>query len=62
MHWDDAAHSLTIGAREGSFPGMLEKRTFRVVLVSQAHGNGIQASEAAEKTVTYTGKMISVKP
>ncbi len=51
MHWDDAAHTLTIGAREGSYPGMLEKRSFRVVLlVGRGHGNGISASETAEKT------------
>jgi alpha-D-xyloside xylohydrolase len=61
MHWDDAAHSLTIGAREGSFPGMLEKRSFRVVMVGKAHGNGISASESVEKTVSYSGETVSVK-
>ena len=30
--WDDAARTLTIGAREGSFPGMLENRKFTVML------------------------------
>ena len=25
-HWDDAAHTLTIGERQGHFPGMLENR------------------------------------
>jgi alpha-D-xyloside xylohydrolase len=61
MRWDDAAHTLTIGAREGSFPGMLEKRSFRVVMVDKAHGNGISASESAEKTVSYSGEKVSVK-
>ena len=32
LHWDDAARTLTIGAREGSFPGMLRIRTFFVTL------------------------------
>ena len=62
MHWDDAAHTLTIGSREGSFPGMREKRTFRVVVVAKAHGSGIAASETAEKTVTYAGEKVSVQP
>src|SRR6202789_602599 len=61
IRWDDAAHTLTIGAREGSFPGMLEKRSFRVVMVDKAHGNGISASESAEKTVSYSGEKVSVK-
>src|SRR5262249_38287499 len=29
--WDDANRKLTIGKREGRFPGMLERRMFRVV-------------------------------
>ena len=29
--WDDAAKTLTIGARKGEFPGMLKERTFNVV-------------------------------
>jgi alpha-D-xyloside xylohydrolase len=62
MHWDDAAHSLTIGAREGSFPGMLEKRTFRVVIAGAGHGVGIAASETAVKTVAYAGAKLTVKP
>ena len=62
MHWDDAAHTLTIDAREGSFPGMLEKRSFRVVLVGRGHGIGISPSEMAEKTVAYSGEKASVKP
>ena len=62
MHWDEAAHTLTIGPREGSFPGMLAKRTFRVVLVQPNHGTGITMSAAEEKVVHYTGEKISVQP
>jgi len=28
FHWDDATKTLTIGKREGSFPGMIKSRTF----------------------------------
>jgi alpha-D-xyloside xylohydrolase len=62
MHWDDAAHTLTIGARQGSFPGMLEKRVFRLVVVGREHGVGVSASDAAEKTITYAGEKVSVTP
>ena len=62
MHWDDAAHTLTIGLREGSFPGMLVKRIFRVVLVAPNHGAGIPMNTTAEKVVNYIGEKISVQP
>jgi alpha-D-xyloside xylohydrolase len=41
IHWDDKTQTLTIGDRRGTFPGMLEHRTFRVVRVTAAHGVGI---------------------
>jgi alpha-D-xyloside xylohydrolase len=31
LHWDDARQALTLGARQGGFPGMLDGRTFRGV-------------------------------
>jgi alpha-D-xyloside xylohydrolase len=55
LHWDDAAKTLTLGARQGSFPGMLAERTFRVVLVGKDHGVGIGETAKAEATVKYTG-------
>jgi alpha-D-xyloside xylohydrolase len=59
--WDDATHTLTIGDRTGSFRGMLEKRTFRVVFVTDNHGTGGGLTEDADKTVQYSGKKISVR-
>jgi len=51
---------LTVGAREGSFPGMLAKRTLRVVLAGRGHGVGIGESEKADKTVEYVGDKLVV--
>ena len=31
LTWNEAAHTLTLGARTGRFPGMLTKRTFHIV-------------------------------
>ena len=62
LHWDDAAHTLTIGDRKGKFPGMLESRTFRVVFVGENHGTGINAADEADKTVSYSGGQIRVTP
>jgi alpha-D-xyloside xylohydrolase len=60
--WDDATHTLTIGDRTGSFPGMLENRAFRVIFVSENHGTGGGLTENADRTVRYSGKRISVMP
>lgn len=41
---------------------MIEKRTFRVVLVHQNHGVGINGEERADKTVQYSGQQVSITP
>jgi alpha-D-xyloside xylohydrolase len=60
--WDDASHTLTIGERAGSFPGMLQSRTLRVVFVGTGHGVGAALTPSADKSLTYTGKTITVTP
>ena len=62
IHWDDAGHTLTIGDRKGQFPGMIEKRTFRVVFVHENHGVGVDVTEDADKVVQYSGNQIAVTP
>jgi alpha-D-xyloside xylohydrolase len=58
--YNDAARKLTIGAREGKFPGMLETRTFRVVFVRDGHGEGIVPTERPDKVVQYSGSAVSI--
>jgi alpha-D-xyloside xylohydrolase len=60
--WDDSTHTLSIGNRAGSFPGMLGKRTFRIVFVNANHGTGGGLTENADKTVQYAGKKITLTP
>jgi alpha-D-xyloside xylohydrolase len=62
FHWDDAKGLLTIGERQGEFPGMLQKRTFHVAFVRDAHGVGIETSDKPDKTVQYTGAKLEVTP
>lgn len=59
--WNDATQTLTIGARQGKFPGMKESREFRVVFVSEKSGSG-DAEAATFQSVTYKGKKLEVKP
>jgi alpha-D-xyloside xylohydrolase len=61
LRWDDAAKTLTVGGREGSFPGMLATRTFKVVVVGKDHGTGVGETTAPNATVTYTGEKVTVK-
>jgi alpha-D-xyloside xylohydrolase len=60
IHWNDESRTLSIGERKGSFPGMLEKRTLRVVFVGEDHGAGAELSSALDETVQYVGKAVSV--
>ncbi|MGD0201732.1 MAG: TIM-barrel domain-containing protein, partial [Bryobacteraceae bacterium] len=62
IQWDDARNTLTIGARKGKFPGMLETRTFRIVFVAQDHGTGIGSTAQPDKVVEYSGSPVTVTP
>ncbi len=55
FHWDDAKQQLTIDDRKGSFPGMLQKRNFDIVIVGKDHGNGVGITGNPDKVVTYQG-------
>jgi len=60
LAWNEAARTLTIGARQGSFPGMLTNRTFRVVWVSSGHGAGLTNTPTADAVIPYTGNAVQV--
>ncbi len=61
FRWDDTAGTLTIGARKGRYPGMLETRTFRVVRVGKGAGIGTEESGKDAKTVKYSGRKTVVR-
>ena len=61
LNWNDKNHLLTITDTKGSFPGMMHKHTFNVVVVNGNHGTGGAIAEAADKTVSYQGKALQVK-
>jgi alpha-D-xyloside xylohydrolase len=56
--WNDATRTLSIGAREGSFPGMLAERTFQVVLVSPDKPVGFSFTPTADRVIPYTGQAV----
>lgn len=61
IEWDDAASTLTLGQRKGSFDGMIEERTFKIVLVSEENGCGIEEAKKYERLVDYKGEKIQVQ-
>lgn len=59
--WNEAAQTLTIGDRIGSFPGMLTDRTFNIVWVSPRSGVGMAPAAAYDAVVRYSGKRVVIQ-
>jgi len=55
LHWDESKGTLSVGARQGEYPGMPQERRFRVVLVGPGHGVGIEPSAKPEAELVYRG-------
>jgi alpha-D-xyloside xylohydrolase len=60
IHWNDTTHTLTVGARKGSFSGMLETRRLNVIMVEENHGAGIEPPSAPDQAAQYSGGEISL--
>ena len=56
FRWNDAGRRLTITRREGSFPGMIEKRSFHVVVVKGDSRNGLEIAGKPDRIVQYSGE------
>ncbi len=61
FNWNDKTEKLTIGKRNGKFPGMSESRTFNVVLVKKNHGIDIGIEDKPDKVVKYNGEEIIIE-
>ena len=59
LAWDNAARMLTIGPRTGSYPGMVQSRRFRVVVVDPAHPFAWNP-DAEGVAVPYTGETVTM--
>ena len=60
--YDDARKQITIGARKGSFDGMLQKRRFNIILVDQKKQQGVNLAKSPKgKVVKYSGQAMTVK-
>jgi alpha-D-xyloside xylohydrolase len=61
LAWSDATRTLTIAARQGTYPNMPPQTTFHVVLARPNHGIGEATTDAADRTVTYNGSALTVR-
>lgn len=59
--WNDKQKTLTIGARQGDFAGMLSNRSFRIVFVEGSKGSGPDSSENYDQEVKYSGKKVVIR-
>jgi alpha-D-xyloside xylohydrolase len=53
--YNEEEKSLTIGKREGKFPGMLETRTFEIVWITKQKPSAMDFLSKPDKTVVYDG-------
>lgn len=54
IDWNDKTRVLTIGARQGHYPGMETHREFSITMVDPAHGLGEAVSEPS-RSIQYDG-------
>jgi len=52
---------LTIGKRNGNYPGMLSTRTFEIVWMDPKHPKRLNLTDKPHAVVTYTGHEINIK-
>jgi alpha-D-xyloside xylohydrolase len=61
IHWNNSAHSLTIGKQRGSFPGVPSERRFNIVVVKDDHGIGVEQTAKPDWKVVYKGRALTVR-
>jgi len=61
LPWSESEKTLTIGDREGDYPGMPKESPLNIVWVSPGHGVGETVVAKPDKVIHYQGKAISVQ-
>ncbi len=61
LRWDQRSGVLTIGAREGSYPGMAASRTFRVRFIGGPSRTATDWDAADAQVIEYTGAPVQVR-
>ena len=61
LAWNDAKRTLTVGERQGSFPGMVAERQLNMVIAAPGRNAGLEPGSDDVKTIRYTGETTTVK-
>jgi alpha-D-xyloside xylohydrolase len=61
LNYSEKDRALTIGNREGEFPGMLATRTFEIVWISKQKPSGLDFVSKPDATVKYDGTQKLIK-
>ena len=61
IEYNEQKGELTLGERKGSFDGMLQQRTFRIIWVNRNRAKPLSFAIEADKVVRYKGKPITIK-
>ena len=61
VQWHNASRTLTMAARQGSYPGMATRHRIEVVLVRPGHGNGIDPEPSPDAVADYDGHALQLK-
>jgi alpha-D-xyloside xylohydrolase len=59
--YNEATKSLTVGARKGTFKGMLQNRTIRVLVISANKAKSLDFNQKIDHEVKYSGKQTVIK-
>ena len=60
--WDDHAGTLSIGTREGHYPGMPQQRFIIRFVSPQQGGDPLAATAPHDRVVDYSGDRLSIRP
>lgn len=60
FEWNDRNKLLTVGNRQGEFPGMLKERNLNIIRVRSGHGIGDEVTSLPDTTILYKGEKIVI--
>ncbi|MGC2620032.1 MAG: glycoside hydrolase family 31 protein [Acidobacteriaceae bacterium] len=60
ISWNDDSHILTLGERQGDYPGLSQRQQFVVTIVGPGRGVG-EAATAGGRRVTYSGVVTHIR-
>jgi alpha-D-xyloside xylohydrolase len=61
FQWNDATRTFSVGKRQGSYPGMINERTFNIIVVGTSQTTGVGLTELPDKVLRYNGQAVTIK-